>query len=288
MRNALDRLREFLQEHEFSDFGTGDEFAKELLADIEKTYGAAWGAPKTVDAIKSVTKSVYTFYRLRDASVFGDESPVKLVFGGPDKRSIKFLGDLDHFYFSKFADNTREPLRNFFQEQYFEQGVALFGRESPESIDDFRKAAGTKLKNLTDRQVKTIAQTAVQRVRNWAHIGSLDQAEIELARVVAVLDERTTEICRGLNGKLIRVGVAQATIERLNKLMPGDFTKELYDSEIGKAISKEPAKTIEAFLEEDGKTISDTIIKTGRGFPPYHPNCRTRLEGVIAGVDDNE
>jgi hypothetical protein len=121
----------------------------------------------------------------------------------------------------------------------------------------------------------------VQRVRNWAHIGSLSQAQIKLARIVATLDARTTEICRSLDGKLIRVGVAQAAIERLNKLEPGEFAKEMYESEVGKAISRDPANFVNGFIEDDGETISDKLVETGRGFPPYHPNCRTRVEGVI-------
>ncbi|WP_167853613.1 hypothetical protein, partial [Escherichia coli] len=84
-------------------------------------------------AINRTTRSIYEFYRLRDASVFGgDKSPIKLRLGGADTKSIKFIGDLDHFYFSRFGGNTSEPLRNFFVERYFENGAALFGRESTE------------------------------------------------------------------------------------------------------------------------------------------------------------
>lgn len=103
---------------------------------------------------------------------------------------------------------------------------------------------------------------------------------------MATLDSRTTEICRELDGKIIRVSVAQKAIERLNQLEPGDFAAELYESAIGKAISKEPVKTIQSFLEKDGKTIDDKLVAMGRGFPPYHPNCRTRLEGIIAGLEE--
>lgn len=171
-------------------------------------------------------------------------------------------------------------MRNFFVERYFKDGAALFGRESSDELADFRAAAGEKLKNLTDRQTKTIIQTSVARVRNWAHVGSLSQARIKLARIVATMDSRTTEICRGLNGKIIRVGTAQNAIERLNQLEPGDFALEMYESKIGKAISKEPVKTIQSFLEEDGKTISDKLVETGR-IPLIHINCRSRLIGVL-------
>jgi hypothetical protein len=254
---------------------------------MDKSFANGWAGTKPRTAIRDVTRSTYEFYRLKDLSPFsGEKPPVTIKLGGPDRKSIKFIEDLDHFYFSKFANNTSEPLRKFFSDRYFADGAALFGRETSEELADFRRVAGDRFKNLTDRQTKTIVQTAVQRVRNWAHIGSLAQAEIDIARIVATLDARTTELCRELDGKLIRIGVAQKAIERLNQLEPGDFALELYESPIGKAISKDPVNTIKAFIEPDGKTISDQLVEMGRGFPPYHPNCRTRLEGVIEGVSN--
>jgi hypothetical protein len=254
---------------------------------MESSFANGWSGTRARTTIRSTTGQIYEFYRLKDLSPFGGEKPpVRIQLGGPDRRSMRFIEDLDHFYFSKFANNTSEPLRKFFTERYFADGAALFGRETSEELADFRRVAGDRFKNLTDRQTKTIVQTAVQRVRNWAHIGSLSQAEIDVARIVATLDARTTELCRELDGKLIRVAPAQKAIERLNKLEPGEFALELYESEIGKAISRDPVNTIKQFIEPDGKTISDSLVEMGRGFPPYHPNCRTRLEGVIEGISD--
>ncbi|MBS1793362.1 MAG: hypothetical protein JSS81_05880 [Acidobacteria bacterium] len=285
LRLSIERLRDFLLGHKDTDFKDGDDFAGKLLEGIESAFADGWQTVRAVQAIRRTTKSIYEFYRLKDVTVFGGQSPVRLKLGGADNKSINFIDGLDHFYFSKFAPNTSQPLRKFFVDRYFKDGAALFGRESTEELADFRAAAGEKLKNFTDRQTKTIVQTSVSRVRNWAHIGSLSQAKIQLARIVATLDSRTTEICRELDGKLLRVGVAQTAIERLNQLEPGDFAAELYESPIGKAISKEPVKTIQSFLEDDGKTISDKLVEMGRGFPPYHPNCRTRMEGIIPGLE---
>lgn len=286
VRLALDRLRTYLSEHSFDDFKSGEDFADRVLEELDGQFANGWSSVRARQAINSTTRSIYEFYRLRDTTVFGDASPVRVRLGGPDRVSIKFIGELDHFYFSKFANNTSKPLRRFFVDRYFQDGAALFGRESSEELAQFRRAAGDKLRNLTDRQTLTIVQTATQRVRNWAHIGTLNEAEIDIARLVATLDARTTELCQELDGKLVRVGVAQAAIERLGQLEPGEFAKELYESDIGKAISKEPVATIRKFIEEDGKTISDDLVEMGRGFPPFHPNCRTRMEGVIEGVDD--
>ncbi len=251
---------------------------------MQDALGSSWSSQSAVNTIKRTTKGIYEFYRLKDSSVFGDKSPVRLKLGGADTKSIKFFGELDHFYFSKFAGNTSNALKQFFADGYLQNGAALFGRETSEELEDFRAAAGDKLKNLTDRSVKGIVSTSVQRVRNWAHIGSLSQARISLARIVATLDSRTTEICRELDGKQIRVGVAQTAIERLNQLEPGEFALEIYESKIGKAISKEPVATIKKFLEPDGVTVGDELVKGGFAVPPFHPNCRSRLEGVIEGI----
>jgi hypothetical protein len=285
---VVSRLRAFLREQEYGDFADGEEFARVLLDELDIAWERGWASKRTKLTISNTGKQIYEFYRLRDATVFGDASPIRLRLGGPDRVSIKFIGELDHFYFSKFADNTREPMRKFFVERYFQDGAALFGRESTDELNDFRRAAGERFKNLTLRQINTVVQTAVARTRNWAHIGTLNQAEIEFARLVATLDARTTPLCETIDGLLIRVGVAQSAIERLHKLPPAEFALQLYGSPLGKAISKDPVVTIKKYIEADGKTISDDLVKAGRGFPPFHPNCRTRMEGVIEGAEDEE
>ena len=115
----------------------------------------------------------------------------------------------------------------------------------------------------------------------------MDQAKIKLARLVATLDSRTSDFCLTIDGKLIRVGVAQAAVQRLNKLEPKAFADELYGSDLAKQVRQHPAAQIKKYLEDDGKTISDELVKTGLGIPPFHVLCRTRMEGVIAGVDDD-
>lgn len=287
------RLRAFLHEHEFSDFADGEAFADILLDELETAWGKGWASKPVRGAISSTTRSIYEYYRLRDVTVFGDSDPIALRLGGPDRASISFIGRLDHFYFSKFADNTQQPMRKFFVEQYFENGAALFGRESSEEMAAFREASGERFANLTHRQTVTIVQTAVARTRNWAHIGTMAQAEIEWAQLIATLDSRTTPLCEFLDQKLLRVGVAQSAIERLNKLEPAEFALQMYQSDLGKGIAKNPVDTLKRYIEDDdgkddpdGRIISDTLTATGRGFPPYHPNCRTRLRGLIPGVDD--
>ncbi len=283
---ALGEIREFLRGTEPRDFTDAEDFADALYQVIETAFRTTF-EKDAAKAIKNATKASYGFFRLKDETPFGETgSPVQLKFGAPDKRAIRFFDSVDKWYFSKFMrnDDAARPLRKFLREEYLEKGAALFGRETPESLDDFRQAAGEKLKNLTDFQIKRIVSGSVARIRNWAHVGSMHQAEFELARYVAVLDARTTEICRHIDGKMIRVGTAQQRITELTKLEPGEFALELYESTAAREYQKNPVAWIEK--RTTNNIVDDDALKQNIGLPPLHILCRTRMEGVFEELED--
>jgi hypothetical protein len=278
---ALDSIRDYLGGVSADDFASADEFADTLFEHIKESYQATFASRSAETVVKRTTEEIYKFYRLRDATPFGGDSPIKLKFGGPDKRAVRFFNSLDNFYFSTFVDNRREEIKDFLRDEYLEKGAALFGRGTKEELDDFRRAAGGKLDNLNDFSVETIIQSSVQRIRNYGHINSLRQAKFKLAKIVAILDNKcTTNICPTLNGKTFRVSEAAGAIDRLTELEPGDYAKELYKSELGKAFAGDPVAYVEGRVSDDG-VIDDDLIAEGRGFPPLHPRCRCRVEGVF-------
>ncbi|HEX8097604.1 MAG TPA: hypothetical protein VF507_06190 [Pyrinomonadaceae bacterium] len=279
---ALDSVRDYLRGASANDFADGDEFADALFERIKDAYGAVFAGRRAETVVKRTTEQIYRFFRLRDKTAFGGEgSPVKLRFGGPDARAVRFFGQLDNFYFSTFVDNSRAEIKDFLREQYLEKGAALFGRGTKEELDDFRKAAGGKLDKITDFNVETIVQSSVQRVRNYAHVNSLRQARFKLARIRVIEDGRcTTNICPTLDGKTFRVGAAGGAVDRLTQLDPGDYAKELYKSDLGRAFAKDPVGYVADRVGDDG-VIDDDLIAEGRGFPPLHPRCRCWVEGVF-------
>lgn len=282
---ALARLERFLRQAETSDFSSADDFADALIEEIKVAYQGSFESARAETIVRRTTKEIYTFYRLRDASPFGDARKPTLKFGGADTRAISFFNQVDRWYLSSFVDNRRPELQKFLREEYLEKGAALFGRETTESINDFRVAAGGKLDNLNDYGVRTIITSSVQRIRNYAHINSLRQGRFKWSQVIAILDAKTSDICRFLDGKFIRVGVAAETVDRLTKLEPGDYALELYKSELGKAYSANPVEYVRDRVGSNG-VIEDSLVAEGRGFPPYHPNCRTRAEGVETALGD--
>ena len=282
------RLQRFLQKTDTSDFSAGDrgadDFAEAVVDEIKTAYKGSFTSARAETIVRRTTKDIYTFYRLKDTSPFGDAVKPRLKFGGADTRSIRFFDSLDNFYFSGFLDNTRaDQIRTAIRAEYLEKGAALFGRETGETIADFREATGTLLDKINDVGVKTIITSSVQRIRNYAHILSLGQGQYEFARIIAIIDARTSPICHFLDGKYIRLGVAIKTVERLTKLEPGDYALELYKSELGKAYASDSVNYVKDRIGGDD-VIADSLVAEGRGFPPYHPNCRTRAEAVIPGT----
>lgn len=263
-------------------FRSADEFADAVVEEIRVAYQGSFESARAVAVVRRTTKDIYTWYRLRDGTVFGNAKAPRLKFGSADTRAVNFFNNLDSWYFSSLVDNRRGELTDFFKKTYLDQGSAAL-RETVESIDEFRKAAGGKLDRVNDYAVKTIIRSSVQRMRNYAHIKQLAQGRYKLAKIIAIIDARTTPICHFLDGKYIRVGVMAETVDRLTKMDPGEYALELYKSAAGRAYAQDPVDYVKERVDSNG-TVEDSLVAEGRGFPPYHPNCRTRVEAVIRGA----
>jgi len=64
--------------------------------------------------------------------------------------------------------------------------------------------------NAKGRQTATVARTAATQAANEGYYRGMKDAGVEHYVWVAVLDDRTTDICRGLNGQVFRVDDPQA------------------------------------------------------------------------------
>lgn len=107
-------------------------------------------------------------------------------------------------------------------------------------------------------------------VRNQASNASAayaaDDAGIERLEIVAVLDERTSEICGELDGKIIPTEVAVGQADKVTR--SGDPNSYLQSA---------AWRTIEDVEEILGRAgdVGRNLGAEGLGLPPYHANCRT-------------
>lgn len=145
-------------------------------------------------------------------------------------------------------------------------------------MDNYFKAGATKAqlvdafkehfsvtKQLTDSKWGLLADTHITRTAEIGHLAGYEDAGVEYAQIVAVLDDMTSDICRHLHGRKIPISaMARQRDGILNASKRHDIN----------GIKRwQPMSHVENF-----KSIirtSDLIADEGIGMPPYHFRCRT-------------
>lgn len=288
MQAAVEQIASYLRSIKLSDFASASQFAQTLFEQIATVYQTEWDGTLARRAIERVNTEIYRYYRLSDdASVMPDvEAPIAVRFGGIDQQALNFFNKLDHFYFSKYLNNSEPGLKTYFADEWIAKGGRSTDFLTAEQLAEVRGALGKRLENVNDVNVERIVRGATVRARNWAHINRLHEGLIRRAKIVAVLDSRTSAICRFLDGKFLNVAAAASAVERLSQLEPGEFAKEVYESPAAKGLraanqnDDEVAKWFAGKVDEHG-TLDDELMTKGYGMPPYHVSCRTRVEGEI-------
>ena len=142
-----------------------------------------------------------------------------------------------------------------------------------------------------------IAGAFVGNGRTFAQVSSYAEARIQRYRIEAVLDERTTAVCRFLHGKVFSVGDALARFDAMDRLeRPEDikqaqpWVREARDATTGNPllyVGRGGVRTALAEVTRSGVGSRDDVgeharalgspalMELGVSFPPYHGLCRT-------------
>lgn len=99
---------------------------------------------------------------------------MKIKFGGADTRSIKMLNSFPHgLFISEFVNNRDEKIHRFLCKNYLENGAALFGRESSDEMNDFRKVVGGALLNQMVKASDMLPNNPYPRANLERQIGEI-------------------------------------------------------------------------------------------------------------------
>lgn len=271
VEQAAEVLAGFVRRSSFSDFKDENDFAEQAFGVITSIYVDAFRSTESQNALRESVKKIYEYYRLEDTSAFEKVPKVTFTLDTIDTRTLKFVRGLDRHYLSKYifnADTERQVL-DWLRQQWIENGEGLFGRTSREAIRTFQALAVDTLEPLSEYQAQRIINTSVQRMRTWAQIGQMAEAEFAWAKVYN--PEPEAEICQAMNGRLIPIGEARKAVDELSKLTPEQYQKRL-----------------QPITDEDiGRVGIRAATQQGIAFPPYHPNCKTRLLATTEKGDES-
>jgi len=253
------------------------QLKEDVMVSLMTNWEQNFANPVSKTARKNV-ESIYDHYR-QDKSVFTDRDKLSKTVKSSfvdipastydllDFRTIDYLAEVDGVYLGKFITDPDTVKRvNKWIEQSFESGNVPVGKDSP-AINDFIEEFDDTV-NLERWKIRRIIETTANKARAFANVNYVKQAGVEKYEIVEMLDNRTCEYCKHMNGKIMQVELAvdqiqKATdqgIEEMTKIMP--FVTALKIGEFKKL---------------------DTAELQLQGFntPSFHPHCRGRIVAVL-------
>lgn len=251
---------------------------------VEATFGPA--AEEVVDATRTAARQ-------------GQGLAIAVDFNALDRRILTHLRTSQTTY---VRDEYGRRHRGFSERA---RGIVADGLEQGLGRDDIardlQQAAESSFVLRSGFYWETVAGSFVGQGRSFAQLSSLAEAGLDRYVIEAVLDERTTEICRFLHGKTFSVASGLRTFERLEQspeALPelAPWVREAIDPDTGHKVlfvdkGGERVQLAEVTRSgfgskddrgEHGRHLSEREMSDlGVSFPPYHGLCRSQVLGEV-------
>lgn len=125
-----------------------------------------------------------------------------------------------------------------------------------------------------DDMLKLISSLHTNRLAVWGFTAEAEVLGLETYQLRAVLDGRTSEFCRLINGKVFQVQDARKSIVEILNVDNPDDVKEL------QPWPKQTKDSIASYKSMSSKELTALNLH----IPPFHPKCRTLLVRTSSAV----
>ncbi|MBP9890049.1 MAG: hypothetical protein KBF93_27365 [Leptospiraceae bacterium] len=192
-----------------------------------------------------------TFYAVVQTAINWFESANRYDYGG---------------VYNDFRDDMGKAIKDIFE-----------GTDSSQKIIERAVKAKEKLGEIfstlqVQNRYRLVAENAVNKARNFAQALAYEELGITRYEISAILDQKTSIVCRTLNGKVFETKTA---VQYVNEVLATDPNK---------VVSKFPWPDPKDFpqTEDDLRNITPAEInklynKMSVKLPPYHAFCRTTV-----------
>ena len=238
--------------------GAGETPHQDELARIHEKAESYLGVGLAEAARQPVISAQAAAYRTGKRAVGIDFS-----FTRADLNALDLLREDMLFWIGKSYDRRFSGWMGDRVREYFSEGLSRV--QLTERIAEQLDVIDPNVKDY----LALMADHNTTRVAEIGHVSGYEEAGVEYAEIVAVMDARTSPICRHLNGRIIPVSAMSAQRDRLLSA--------------AKSRSIEAAKKAQPMLSAAAgkgldilnETRTGKIIEEGIGLPPYHFRCRT-------------
>lgn len=226
--------------------------------------------------VRRYVSEIYDSFR-RDKNTFGGKKVTidgvktdipEATFELRDFRTIAYYQNSDELYLGKFItdSDTRKKLTAFIKEEYI-SGNTPIGNNS-KALNKFRANFKGVLEG-EDWKITRVISTTVNKMRNYAAVNYMNQAEVQKFRIVGITDRLQCPYCAQLQGKEFEVS---KEIERMEKIVQSEPELISQDSPFVTSLFKK-AEEISNFTDEQLQDLGVAI--------PAHPSCRDQYVAVL-------
>lgn len=120
----------------------------------------------------------------------------------------------------------------------------------------------------TEQYFRALAGTVRNQASNFGALGAMRDAGFTTYRIQAVLDERTSEVCREMHGKSFRVNDGVKHVERIRGVQDPEEYKRVAGWR-----TVEEVRQISGGGDEESQRKA--LVAAGVVLPPFHSRCRT-------------
>lgn len=230
---------------------------------VDRVQGVAAGVEVPTRArrrLQSIVGRAYRLERARTAKLL--EVPVE--WSSVDRDAVEWITENGVYWIGRHYDETLSAR--------IVAAAADAGLVEGLGVADVAERMSVALADVASRSDsywRGMAATVVTRARNFGAVETLRVLEVTEVEILAVMDGRTSPVCRHLNGKVYRVTDLVAQRDR----MMGAATPE----EVRAIAPWLPFKEVRELAEPGWKDARDVdrLVAAGVALPPYHFHCRT-------------
>lgn len=178
----------------------GPEVGNKVAKIVEKTINRQWLATKSV-----MEKSLKRAGRAIDKGITRVDQG---VINALNKQNNFFISEI---YGKEHANLIGEV--NAVTKKFVEQGLP-----KPVLTERIRETLTESLPPRADVYYKILANDVLNRARTFSQINAYVEARVRRYEIVAVMDERTSEVCEYMDGRVFEVETARKTVRDIRKV----------------------------------------------------------------------
>lgn len=236
----------------------GGELTDEYIDAIAQVISGEINEQFTTKVSDDVVDLFAAAYKFAKSGVL-ENAGLTVSFNQIDDEAIAWLQEhhmywVGNYYDRILSDKLREHVKDGVAEGL---GRADIGSSLKTFFDDY-----PGISSKPEVYWRGLAANGMNRSRNFGLISGYEDVGVTEFQVVAVMDERTSAVCRNLNGKRFSLESAKSQRDQLMQAQSPESVKQIAPWPSAASVKDQSAAMLSAM---------------GISMPPYHFHCRTTI-----------